>query len=273
MSNLPPRVQAKLASLKDAEAQALTIMSSNQRAISETERAHDINPTGDRAAVLAREIIRLQALQPAHQERYKTLADLNAKVERYLAMLPANVELDDAKQIKLKLKSDESHLQAVQRLRIEIMGLIAERGQVERASPTTKEMKAQAKLYVQSLGLKGTPHLVIEHGKFEMHFGRGVIGEGFMTPEEVLAWVDPALLLGRLEKMIDEMPKPARQMDADDRKQRLDEIKAELFDLERRECRHIDAAREEGTVIEHRPNVSVKALLGLVTSRSRANAA
>ncbi|MEY9671483.1 polyhydroxyalkanoate synthesis regulator phasin [Bradyrhizobium elkanii] len=273
MSGLPPKVQAKLAMLKDAEQQALTIMTSTQRMISENEKAHGLNPTGDKAAVLAREIIRLQALQPAHQERYKTLANLNAKVERYLETLPANVELDDAKSIKLKPRSDESHLQAVQRLRVEIMGLISERGRVERASPTTKEMKAQARLYVQSLALKGTPHLVIEHGKFEMNFGRGVIGESFTTPEEVLAWVDPAMLLRRLEAMIDEMPKPARQMDADDRKQRLDEIKRELFDLERRECAHLDAAREEGALIEHRPNVDVKALLGLVTSRPRASAA
>lgn len=273
MSSLPPRVQAKLAALKDAEQQALTIMTSSHRMIAENEKAHDLNPTGDKAAVLAREIVRLQALQPAHQDRYKALADLNAKVERYLAMLPANVELDDAKPIKLKPRSDETHLQAVQRLRIEIMGLISERNRVERASPTTKGMKEQAKLYVQSLALRGTPRLVIEHGKFEMNFGRGVIGESFTTPEEVLAWINPALLQRRLEAMIDEMPKPARQMEADDRKQRLDEIKRELFDLERRECAHIDVAREEGTLIEHRPNVDVKALLGLVTSRSRANAA
>ncbi|MCC8946479.1 hypothetical protein H8A97_15490 [Bradyrhizobium sp. Arg62] len=272
MSNLPPRVLAKLETLKDAEQQALTIMSSNQRAISETQKALDINPHGDKAPVLKREIARIQALQIDYQDRYRALADLNAKVERFLALLSANVELDDARPIRSKTKADESHLQAVQRLRSRIMELIAERGRVERASPTTKEMKAAAKRYVESLAVRGTPQLIIEHGKFDMQFGRGTMSD-FLPPEAMLAWVDPALLQHRLDEMIDGMPKSGRQIDADERKQRLDEIKAELFDLERHECSHIDAAREEGTTIQHRPNVDIKALLGLVTSRSKANAA
>ncbi len=81
-------------------------------------------------------------------------------------------------------------------------------------------------------------------------------------------------LLERLEAMIDAMPTPAKQMDATERKERLAEIKAELFNTERLECAHIDAAREQGTLIEHRPNVDPSALLNLVVSRSsKANAA
>ncbi|SDF97050.1 hypothetical protein SAMN05216337_109610 [Bradyrhizobium brasilense] len=268
---LPPRVQAKLATLKDAEQQALTIMTYNQRAIDDADRSLATAPQ-DRVAVIEREIVRLRALQPDYQAGHRALTDLVAKVARFLALLPANVELEDARPIRAKTKSGETHLQAVQRLRGRIMEVISERGSVERASPTTKEMKAAAKRYVESLALRGTPRLIIEHEKFDMQFGRGTMSD-FLPPEAMLAWVDPALLQRRLDEMIDELPKPGRQIDADERKQRLDEIKAELFDLERHECAHIDAARDEGTVISHRPNVDIKALLGLVTSRSKANAA
>ncbi|MGY3137752.1 uncharacterized small protein (DUF1192 family) [Bradyrhizobium sp. USDA 4501] len=268
MSTLPPRVQAKLATLKDAEQQALTIMTYNQRALSDAERSLITAPS-DRIAVLEREIVRLRASQPDYQDRYRALADLNAKVARYLAQLPANVELEDARPIKSKTKTDESHLQAVQRLRGRIMELISERGRVERASPTKAEMKRQAALYVQKLALDGTPVFVSEHDKFKLSFGENKL----IPPEAILAWVNPELLQDRLDALIDEMPQSGRQMDADERKQRLAELKTELFEAERYECAHLDAARSEGTVIEHRANVDIRALLGLVTSRSNANAA
>jgi hypothetical protein len=275
MSELPLRAQTKIMALKDAEQQARTLTTANQRMISETQYAHDINPTGDKANALAREITRLQAMQPENQARYRALANLNARVARFIDMLPANVSLDDAKPIKPKLKAGESHQQAVERLRGDIAALISERGRVERASPSTKEMKHAAAQYVQSLAERGTPRLIVEHGKFEMLFGQGVIGEPIRTrAEELLAWVDPMRLLERLEAMIDAMPKPAAQMDATERKERLAEIKVELFEAERLECAHIDAARVQGTLIEHRPNVDPAALLNLVVSRSsKANAA
>ncbi|MCA1457757.1 hypothetical protein I6F35_32010 [Bradyrhizobium sp. BRP22] len=253
--------------LKDAEHQALAILTSTQRTISEAKHAYGINPHGDKADALRQEIERLESMQPANSARHRALADLNAKIARYLELLPAHVTLDDAKPIKLKAKPNETHLQAVQRLRGEIMGLVSERGRVERASPTTKEMKAAARRYIQSLAEQYPARLIIEHGKFELEFGRGVIGERAPTPLEVLSWIDPALVQHRLYEMIDARPKPSLQMDAADRKQRLDEIKAELFELERLECAHIDAAREEGTLIEHRPNVDIRALLGLAVRR------
>ncbi|MCA6106106.1 hypothetical protein [Bradyrhizobium cenepequi] len=273
MSELPPRVQSKIMTLKDAEHQAHAILTSTQRTISEASRAYDINPHGDKADALRQEIERLKLLQPANQARHRALADLNAKVARYLELLPAHVTLDDAKPIKLKPKPNETHLQAVRRLRSQIDNLVSERGRVDRASPTTKEMKAAARRYVQSLAERYPARLIIEHGKFELEFGRGVIGERAPTPLEVLSWIDPALVQHRFYEMIDATrPKPSLQMDAADRKQRLDEIKAELFELERLECTHIDAAREEGTLIEHRPNVDIRALLGL-TVRKMASAA
>ena len=63
-------------------------------------------------------------------------------------------------------------------------------------------------------------------------------------------------------------------MTADGRKTRLAELKDEILELETIEVRHIEAAMEQGTIIEHRGAVDLKALLGIVVvSKSKAQAA
>lgn len=285
---LPATVQSKIAALKDQEMQARTIVTSTQAAISETERAYGLNPHGDKAAAISREITRLRTAMPDHQAKHRAIADLNARVTHYLSQLPTHIEIDEAKPIKLKTRSDETHQQAVIRLRTEIMHLISERSKIERASPTVREMKAWARKYVQSLGEHTPPRLVVEHAqydpsgrlirdkKFGLIFGRGVIGESEPGPLELLAWVNPNHLRDKLEEMVDGMHSAlaGRQMDASERKQRLDEIRQELLRLERREVAHIEQAIFDGVVISHRPSVDIYALLGIaIASEAKANAA
>lgn len=72
----------------------------------------------------------------------------------------------------------------------------------------------------------------------------------------------------RLYEMIDARLKLSLQMDAADRKQRLDEIKAELSNSNGWNARiSTRRAREGATLIQHRPNVDVRALLGLTVCR------
>ncbi|MBR1241500.1 hypothetical protein JQ620_15325 [Bradyrhizobium sp. AUGA SZCCT0274] len=270
--SLPPRVQSKVMALRDTEQQALTQTNMTQRAISELQRVQGNNPTGDKAQSAARELARLQGLQPDYQARYKALANLNARVAHYLSLLPANVDLADAK-VRVKLKDGETHIKAVQRLRGEIIALISEQSRVQRSVPTNKEAKAAAAEYVQSLSRRIDPKLVIEHDKFSVLYGRGVVGERDPSPSEILAWIDPKLVLTRLEAMIDARDKSANQMSASDRTSRLAEMKTELLDLERKEQAHIDAAKEEGTTIEQRINVDPRALLGLLIVGEQSKAA
>jgi hypothetical protein len=264
MPGLPDKVQSKVMILLDAEQQALTTVTMNQRQISESQRALDVNPNGDKAQALAREIGRLSALQPDNQARHRALADLNARVSRFLEMLPAHAELDDAKPIRAKLGEGETHIKVVTRMRSEIMALLGERSRVERSSSTRKEQKAAAARFVLALGEPGTPRPIVSHDKFELQFGRGVIGEAEPTPLQVLAWFDPPGLIARLEAMIDAQPKSTNQMTSADRKKRLHEISSEIYELERLEQGHLEAARAEGTMIEYRPNTDVRALIGLV---------
>jgi hypothetical protein len=271
-SELPARVRDKLLALRDAEQQALTLTTMTQRALAELDRLLGNSPDGDRAQSTRREIARLTALQPDQQARYRALADLHAKIARYLSLLPASAQITDEK-TKIKLKEGETHLRAVQRLRAEIMKLIGERSKVERAVPTNKEAKAAAKEFVQELAKRYPPSLTVEHGKFVVQFGRGVIGERDPTPMEVMAWLDPDLLQARFEQMINDREPSGTQMSAGERKKRLTEIKLELLELERRECAHIDAAKaDENAVIEYRLATDPRAILGLVVSE-QANAA
>lgn len=274
MPGLPDKCQQKVMLLLDAEQQALTAVTMTQRQIGESQKALDLNSSGDKADALAREIARLQSKQPDNQARHRLLADLNARVSRYLEMLPAHVQLDDAKRIKPKLADGETHLKVVQRIRAELVGLIGERSRVERSSPTVAEMKAAATRFVEQLARDGTPRLIIEHGKnFDLQFGRGVIGEDDPSPAQVLAWIDPEAVVRRLHEQIDEAPKSTNSMTFADRKKRLAEISDELFNLERLEQTHIDAAAAEGSAeILNRPNVDVRALLGLVVLRDKATA-
>ncbi len=271
--SLPPKALDKIMRLKDAEQQALTLTNMTQRAIGELQRVIGNSPNGDKAAPAARELARLQGLMPDYQARYKALANLNARVENFLSQLPARLNLADAK-VKVKLKDGETHLKAVQRLRGEIMTLISEQGRVERSVPTNKEAKAAAAEYVRSLARRIDPKLVIEHDNFHILYGRGVVGERDPSPSEILAWIDPNLVLTRLEAMIDARETSASQMSATDRKTRLAEIKSELLELERRECAHIDAAKaEDNATLEPRLNTDVRALIGLLIVGEQAKAA
>lgn len=271
MTELPARVETKLMALLDAEQQARTVVTMTQNAIREAQYAHDLNPHGDKAMALAREVARLQALQPDNQARHRAIADLNAKITYYLDRLPANVTLDDAKPIKLKLKPGETHLQSVVGLRLNIVKLIGERSEVERAGLPIDEIKAQAKKWITEMALKAQPAITATHEKFDVKFT-------FMDPDAytatrdplaLLAWFDPELLETKLNELIDKTPKPKLALTPQEKAQRLASIKSELFSAEQLECAHIEAAKAEGTVIDQRPNVDIRALLGLVVIKDK----
>ncbi|MCK1641492.1 hypothetical protein IVA95_29085 [Bradyrhizobium sp. 157] len=173
------------------------------------------------------------------------------------------------------MKPGETHQQLVADLRIRIVKLIGERSQVERAALPVDEIKAQAKAWITRRAIKARPAIVATHEKFDVKFS-------FMDPEAftptldplaLLAWFDPECLEDKLNELIDEMPKPKFAMTPAEESQRLAAIKAELADAERLEVALIDDALDNAVMIDHRPNVSIPALLGLVVSKPKANAA
>jgi hypothetical protein len=272
---LPAGALLKIFSLKDQERQAQTLMTANQRQIGELQRAIGINPHGDQAEAFQIELDRLQGLQAPHQSRHKAIADLNAQLEHFLALLPVDVEIEDAKRVRPKLKPGETHRQVVDRLRDEIVGLITERGQVERAALPADEIKAQAKKWITERALKARPAITATHEKFDVKFT--LMDGNAYTPVldtlALVAWFDPEHMEARLNELIDQMPKPQLALTPAKKTERLASIRSQLFDLERLECAHIEAAMDEGTIIPHRPNVDPQALLGIVIRRDQVQAA
>ncbi len=270
---LPPRARAKVFALVDQEQQASTLMHSTQRQIGELRNSFNTTATSQHIAI-NKEIERLEPLREKHADRHKYLADLNGKIRRFLDMLPADAELDDAKPVKVKLKPGETHQQAVVDLRVKIVKLLGERSQVERAALPVDEIKAQAKKWITKRAIEGRPAIVATHEKFDVRFT--AMDPASFTPSldplALLAWYDPEFLEGRLNELIDEMPKPKFALTPSEKAERLASIKTELADAERLECALIDDAMDAGVILDHRPNVDIRCLLGLTVTRQKASA-
>src|SRR4051794_2318800 len=142
---LPPRARAKIFTLIDQEAALQTAMHANLRQISELSKAYDILTDDQRKIEIKQEVDHRQEVQATQRERHHAIADLNGKITRFLDLLAADAVLDDAKPPKIKLKPGQTHQQAVAELRGQIVKLISERGQVERAALPIAEIKAQVK--------------------------------------------------------------------------------------------------------------------------------
>lgn len=273
-SKLPAGAHARILALVDQEQQAHTLSLSAVRQIGELQKAIGLNPHGDKAAAWEIEVNRLRISQQQHHARHRALADLNARVRHYFATLPADVAIEDARRIKPKLKG-ETHQQAVARIRDEIEKLIAERTNVQSAGLPIDELKAQAKRWIVERAFKGRPAITATHERFDVAFSC-MDGNAFTPSLDVLAllaWFDPEHLEAKLIELIDELPKPKLAMTPTEKAKRLASIASELLDLERLEIAHIDAAQDEGTIIPVRGNIDPQALLGIVVSRSKANAA
>jgi hypothetical protein len=297
---LPDIVLVRIAALRDQERDVKQLMFSSQpelsamqnmrdrleeqrRSIHETiEKTHrdfkvpEYTDLVRRLTELAGRMTPLEERLEGFRARNSALALLNNRIAQYLASVPANAVLREADPVKVKRNKGETHLQAVERLRVQIASLINEQSRVQRSEPSAKEKKAKVASFVrEELAKKGTPRLYVSHDRgVTIQFGRGVIGELDPTPLEVLSWIDPAVVIARLEAMIEVQPKHSNQMSAADRDQRLIEIKRELHEAERLEIQHIHAAMGEGQCIEHRANVSIPVLIGLtIGSKAKANAA
>ena len=273
MTSLPPRVHLKLSALEDAEQAALTLSTSTTRKIAELQHALALNPNGPHADATRLEIERLEGLQKKYQDQHRQRADLNAKVRRFLAMLPADTELSDARPIKLKMKDGETHLDAVERIRREIAGLASERLQVEQAGLPPSELKKRVKEWIAERATRGRPTITATHDKFEVNFLDPAAYSMHLDIPSALAWLDPQRMEARLIEQIEAMPKPKLALTPSEKADKLRELKQSILILERQEERIIVSAEEAGQTIARRGTASPSAILGLVVDRSKANAA
>jgi hypothetical protein len=272
---LPPKARAKIFNLADREAAALVAMNSNLRTIAEIAKAHDISSDEGGKRELKKEVDHRQLVQETNRDRHRALADLNAKIRRFLDLLPADCVLEDAKPVKVKLKAGETHQQLVADLRVKIVQLIGERSQVERAGLPPDEIKAQVKKWIVERGMHARPTLVANHSEFKIRFD--VMDHDSFAPTldvlALLAFFDAEHLETRLFELVDAMPKAKFVMTPAEKSERLRALKDELDVAERLEVAIVDDALDNAVMIDHRPNVDIRALLGLVVTKKNKKAA
>jgi len=272
MTTLPARAQAKLAALIDAEDEVATLVGVTQRKISELFNSLRLNPHGGRAADQEHEVARLQGKQAELQQRNAQRAALNTRLRTWSQQLGPDCELVDAKAPKPKLKDNEDHFAAINRVRDDIAKLVSERLAVKTCGLPVDEMKAQAEKWVHERALKGRPRIRAGH---DTGFEVSVTVETFVekpTIQDHLAWLDPDAMIARLHEEIDTMPIPKLALTPSARQKRLTDIAAKLLDLERIEEALIEAAEDRDQFVPRRPNADPQAILG-VTIAKKAKAA
>ncbi|UVO28343.1 hypothetical protein [Bradyrhizobium arachidis] len=274
-SKLPKGVQAKLLHLDDAAHQAQALISSTIRRVGELERLLVNNPDGPSSDAIREEITLLRRKQSNHADRYRECADVNAAIRRYLESLPANVVVEDAKRTKVKLKPGENYSTAVERVRREIAGLVSERLRVQQAGLPIEEIREKARDWITQRSRLARPYVTANHDQFTVRFD--VYVENAPIPitdvAAIMAWLYPERFAKKINEIIDQMPKPVLALSAEEKSQRLREIKGSLYELEVEEESLISAAEEQGHIIARRVTADPKAILGLVLNRSKANAA
>ena len=271
--DLPPKARATIMQLADQQEQAEAASRSALNQYREIMKAHGITTDERHQLELKREADDRMTVVDRHREAHHALADLNAKIRRYLDMLPNNTILIDVKQPKLPPKT--TYLKAVIELRAQVFKLISERGKTERAGLTIADIKDKTREWIAERANSGKPAIVATHDKFNISFNN-MVADAYSANIDVLgfvAWFDPRALEKRLFEEIDTMPQPKFTMTSSDRERRLKEIKRELLDLERLEAAHIQAALDEGQVIPQRTNIDIRALLGIAVSQANVKVA
>lgn len=273
---LPPKARARILTFSEAEHSLMTSIRANQAHIKELDEAISMTNDNERKLDLREQIEQRREVMETQREKHKHISDLNAKLRRYLDLLPAESVIDAVKPLKVKLPAGQSHQLAVVELRTKIVKLIAERAAVERVALAHDEIKAQLRKWIVEKGLRNRPSITATHEKFSIKYTQGI--EDAYTPTldivGFFAWADPEFLETKLLELIDEMPKPKLAMTPLEKKQRLAAIKIELDEAEKSEVSIIDDAMDQGVLIEHRSSVSIPVLLGIsVTRKSKATKA
>ena len=162
---------------------------------------------------------------------------------------------------------------AIEDLRIVIAQTKLEITEVSRAPTAITNLKAQVTAYVTALAAKGTPPTcsIQPDGTVKIDFSTA----GYPALAiHYLAWLHPAVMVERLVKEIEEKQAHLGRtaMAANERRDRLAELKAKLEKAERKDAALTEAAIEaEITGMRYRPDTDVSTFLGVRALRPPAS--
>lgn len=201
------------------------------------------------------------------------LGRLAARVHDMIA-LPAGKAFRHSDRQPATLRKGEDVAAAVRRCREKIAELRAKAVEIEAAPFPSSLAKEQAVAKIASLAEAGRPDVsqaILHDGNIEFadstHWLDGASGEvGFINAPNAMAtlcWLFKDKLIEAIHAEIDRHAEDENALHPDERKSQLAKIASQIEALEYDEVGYIEAAARDGLTIEHRPDISIYALLWL----------
>lgn len=228
---------------------------------------------------LLRELARLQARL---EERSKLWSESARVVDRCETFLKSASHLEAAPPVEAPiLRKGESGLDALAAIRDKLAKRRDERQAVVDAQVPASVVIEQARSAVEALAERGQPNVMgcIEGGA-PFRFAAGALepvtrgGSGYVQSSidasALLAWLFKDELVSRIETLIRENADDASALTDAERKSRLEQIDAEILQIERVEEAVIEALHAEGLAVMRRSDCDPRAVLGVEGRAPRA---
>ena len=220
---------------------------------------------------------RLNDLYTERAAAWQAASSVHGAVENWLKFgRPGGTQLETVEVEAPKLLKGETVLDAVERLRRRVRELRADAHRIRSAPYPSAYCKAQMRQQVEALAERGSPSVtqLVEHdGKVEFstqHLRARVLAEqpALAFAEQIdslklFCWTFRDALVAKLDREIDAEADDKNFLSVEARQQAEAEVQGDLLAVEREECWFVWAAQAQGLQIEHRPDVSVAALLSI----------
>lgn len=224
------------------------------------------------------ELAKKQAIVAEREAALQPLATLVAGLVEQLGGVGAAYAFVPYGDPVAKGRRGETPSNAVERIRVELAGLAADRARIESAPRPRDVLKAEARKAVEALAARGRPDVAgIISGRpgaslwptlSPLHLGLVSKDIPFVPSSAVdagalLAWLAPDQIIERLEQELDRELGDSPGISDEERAASLAALDSQRLSLERDEEAMIRAAEASGQVIQRRPNANALAVLGV----------
>jgi len=157
---------------------------------------------------------------------------------------------------------------------------------VERAPFASSYCKAQARQHVERLAERGKPDVAAlirfdediawpkENVRSQVYTEpqRALAFAELVDPVSILAWLDPAKLIAKLDAEIDRVSDDKHALSVEAREMKAAELQTALLEIERQESALVWTAQQQNLPCEHRADCAPAAILGVaLLTASRTN--
>jgi hypothetical protein len=281
---LPPGARAKLTRLRAHSGDLSALARSAGERVADLER---------RIANGERAVAGMNPENPAREESERALAALRKELDAAVAEASKRdsawrAALEPVKRVELHLSKNgrrrftdaapaeaepdgEPLPDALAAVRADVARIKSERDGAASAPPIAVERKAQVTEIVQRLVDAGRPELKVDRGALAVRWP--AVSNYTVPPAPLhvcaLAWLDPEAMVAALLRDAGTLPALGRALAQSDREARVRKLTAELFEAERREEAHVEAALAAGLPgISRRKDADPCAILGLCVSEA-----